>query len=156
VTAGFSTVEESGKVATGEAPDEIEIALEKVHLRQTLKFNPGDLFKDARVRITGEVRNREEKQMDVAASRVFVLVAGQFGTDVCFYLEFLLQLAFKCSLGRFAVFDLAPRELPLVRVAIFFTPLADQNAPITVDNARGDKKRATVFHGGYLGRTGGR
>ena len=109
-----------------------------------MNVDPGNLFEHSRERLALKIRHGEEQQMHMAATRIFVLIAGQFTTNSRVNFQLFPQLARQRLLRRFAQLYFAARKLPLERMPIRLPALSNQNLSVAMNNARRDEQRTAI------------
>ncbi len=104
-----------------------------------MQIDPTDLFEDAGARFSAELGHRKKEQVDAAAARVIVLVAGKFSPYRGAYAQLLPEFANERFVGSLAVLYLAAWEFPFQRMPVAFSPLPDKNPALAVNDAGRDK-----------------
>lgn len=120
--------------AVREAPDEIQIAVQKVEARKILGQFPPDFIESDCLWLSVTTIHLEKKQQEGAAPSGHMLIARQFSPDLAFHSEFLTQLSDEGLFGRFTRLHFATGKLPLQPMAVAGKPLSNQKLAITAQN----------------------
>jgi nitrogen fixation protein NifU and related proteins len=126
--------------------DEIDVTVDKVVVRQLSAFCPGDLLECKTARLTGEVADVIENEMNQRAARVTVLVSCNLGTYRRLYAEFLTQFAVQGRGGVFVLFDFAAGKFPFERVRVAPATLADEDEAVALDHGRSHLEHSAPHH----------
>lgn len=120
--------------AVREAPNEIQIAVQKVETRKILGQFPPDFLESDCLGLSVTSIHLKKKQKEGAAPSGHMLVARQFAPDLAFHAEFLTQFPDESLFRGLTRLHFATGKLPLQPMAVSGKPLSNQELAITAQN----------------------